>query len=1832
MSRPGATQVVKINSGPSSLTKRAPTATNASTATNATPATRPANSGTLPTSPAPIDSNLPTFTATTATTASNKLSISINNHSTDLKRTTRTKPRSPPLSTVIKGGSLEDCLSSRDIDGLVAALLPENYLHATFLYDIRTGRKQATSGLRTIVARATRYKFVLAPLHVRHHWCTALFTHTGGKTEMHILDSAPSATTQRDIDTLSRRLGVRLSGIRAPLVQPPHSNQCGLFVLLYACMCALGAADDLVAITNRSKGPTVDLAQWRETLKAKLEIGLTPDDAREHLRTIPTRAWPLLDRLSLARIPQSTERLADQPKPPVSAPLPPLPPPLLHSQVDTGTILPRPPSTATPPTKVSLRKNDPYAPLEFKTGPARKFPRERPAKSAPPPTPPPQTAVVVPAPQPPPQRRTPPPAYDSRHLPAHQLAGGAAEPVPRGLPNPPGDNVCFANALAQALGDPAIAPVIITLSRAQKMNTLLPNTFVRRQEDPAEVLGLFGEKLGLPDEVYLQLDTKCLAGHVKTAFQSARFVSEPPGLSFSSPTDDAYCEVCNARGPASTTMKIVSGGSRLIFALGRARCGGRVTRKSFNPPATFRIDATDYELRALVIWQGHNADAGHYFTYRRSGLKEPWILFNDESVTISQPHRSTILTSAVIAVYERPSATATKPTPPKPAFDLPPPMPRKFPPPPRAPPKAPVKIPLKVPPPVVAANPPLPPPAPKAPKPTYLTYGAVRRILGSLQIDSVLKVHWTFGDDAGVWAGTISEAGPAVIVTYTRKQCELCSKWHRIDPTVLELPYPQALYYSVDCLPKLPSCSPHCDPDADEVDEADDEQLLQPTSTKTNDEQRHALFSAERNLLKAPSTATTTLTGRCGRGWFIYPAKPDTDSDHVHSLVWRQLSSSTRRQHVVWIWRIKSMPQDLENVDLGTAVVELVLRLAAQRGWKWSTISGNLSAANSALRALPIYTNCRHGIDLSLDPVYRAAMKNAQRLARLDATDDRLTKPLTEDQYKAVSRSITIPQTKLFADLLWCFASRPADLRHICREHVVLGLPGRDAEQKTHCALTFTKGKGAAWWGPYTIHVFLPLPIAKALTALQSLAKPNTPLFSVHDQARVAAAVKSVPGCSLRSFRRGALLALAAKGVKDSDLILLSGHQKAETLGRYLGWNRYSTTAKKAALKRAQAESRKTAAAPSSSSSDRDSSSPSSSSDSDSSSAPSSGSGDNSNPSGAGPEEQQNEQPARILPPKMGMRSGFCGIRGRRVPPPPPLFPLKAPSSADLGISSVEKMDTSSWPLHVKRVTNISWPTLEEMAASTPIRHHLLAAKAFIDSSEKYGVDWAPVAKKTIPLTKFSPPQLRLLEEYGKIVRFPDDEPIRSFAVGWTVPEEAKKRHRPIIEPYLNCSLNIDAAPPLRYPSRLERRSTAHGTCFMCEFDFSSFYDAFPLAPALKSYYVMRCRDEHGHDILYSCAKMPMGVRYACSVAQYCTWVLCWPIRKFASTNIDNVRITASNAQDFVSSVNLFLSRADTANLTINDRESWRISDSEILARGHVGHIGPTVFLGEMYASGRVQNTPKNVQKLHDALKLLQSSETTTRRRYASFMGLLIFMANTINQGLQNFYALFQHYSRICTPSSTIYNDVAWDVPLRVPDRILQHAAQAAHIIGENPAVPLLPLLPPGRRNSDYDCVVIVDASLSGWGAYVLVNNEIHELRCGFMEEMKHSAQSEPLAAKRALQYVFDTFGHLANIAVASDHRALSLAQRRFNSGHAGFSTSFYLNDFFYNFYLNVDLAVHRRDVFFVPGTANPADAPSRSVRTREPLSAKVVDVTFPDVSGFDHPFRNAGVRESWMI
>jgi len=1091
----------------------------------------------------------------------------------------------------------------------------------------------------------------------------------------------------------------------------------------------------------------------------------------------------------------------------------------------------------------------------------------------------------------------------------------------------------------------------------------------------------------------------------------------------------------------------------------------------------------------------------------------------------------------------------------------------------------------------------------------------VRKAMKHLSRGDIVVVNFTEkGGERCEWLGKVTVGGntpcTAARVSFSQSRCPLCGEWHALDDEHKTLMYPVPFgeheYFEITQVesiePTVVQCHRH-DDECQSIDsESDDEGEAEPTScvqtmpkpesapiigkrqiSLTKEMPKEAL-EARHPLRALPTNDPLLTTGAIAQKWFIHKGKPMD----VHAVVWKRLAESTRNAHRREIYHIKHMDPQTATLPFAKAVVQSVMKRADARNWAWSTTSATLSTVATALKSLPLYTTCTTGIDLRADPYYIDALRTAQRLARSTAIKPKKSEALAFEQFESVRQQLKRPGAVSLLNLAWFLAARVGDARQIAAENLTIheAQAGDDAIGVRIQAL-FTKGKGASFWGPYTIQGYVPTSVAKRLLEhKRSAPTPQSELFTKADQAEISAVVNAIEGCSLRSIRRGALVFFSQCGATDENIQMLSGHKRKDTLMRYLGWGHHSSEAAKAARARAVLANAKHVT--------------------------------------AGEAAQMNRHPMH-----MGQWSGVCGKQGKRIASPPQLFPYKPPSGAELGIR--QRQETAHWPLKLNRVSLVDWDALERLVEDPELLHNVRLARSWVTTADNFGVTWPPMVSTQIPYSNFTASQILEIMDYGKLVPWPEDAPIRCYAKGFPTPQFSSEQLRPVWEPANNAAIDRDALSSLGYPSRLEGRQGIARCTYFIDFDYRAYFDEFGVNPELYPYYVIRVREPvpvtvNGETKFYhtfALTREPMGATHSAHVAQTFTWAVCEPLIRdkevFVRTMIDNVGIGSNDAEAFVAAVRTFLERSDKVGATIKGRENIPSTAEGILAAGRAGAKGPTTFLGETWADGLVRNSDSNVQKLSQAFDRLRSAiddpmnrspTVVTRRQVAALISLATWMASTIDIPMNRYYPLIRTYSDLARQPGK------WDERARVDATLVNNVGKlVGPLIENNPVRPMV-LRPASARNEDYDVIAIVDASASGFGAFVSIRGEVYELRSGFSKEIPHSAWAEPEAAKRVVQWIRIQCPD-GNLAVVSDHAALTSGQRRWWSGHGGVSTAYHINAFFEALYQGD--AAKRADVFYVKGEENPADAPSRANRVGDPLRFKRSDFTIPPLASFQN-------------
>jgi hypothetical protein len=1036
-----------------------------------------------------------------------------------------------------------------------------------------------------------------------------------------------------------------------------------------------------------------------------------------------------------------------------------------------------------------------------------------------------------------------------------------------------------------------------------------------------------------------------------------------------------------------------------------------------------------------------------------------------------------------------------------------------------------------------------------------------------------------------------------------------CCSWHLTpveelteEDTRLIIPDPNAKYYSFfqSSLSDIENPTAECGNDEHDIGSDFDFE-------NDGDEDIEEEMRAAKEQRVHPVEAYTVR--RC-REWNVYDEQPA----HVHNLVWGKLSNSTRHNHINILKEMQKMPKEWDDTPISQAVVEMVLARARTRGWRWSTIASYMSSCGSACLDLHLYTDNhgKKGINLKEWGYFQTALNRACSLAKTRTLEPVKSKAFTQEEYDTLERSLRKSNGGAWYLLYmtWYFAGRIGDVRRLQPRLIDFDMENEDEFGNIIVKAKFVEGKGAYFWGPYTISTSMPMTHAQQLQEYLRERPQDQHAFSQADQRIVSKAIieKFPHDHSVRSLRRGRLVTLAQQGVSDEKLKLLSGHKRMSTLHRYLGFGHHSSDGREAAKEISRANN-------------------------------------------AAQVKGGAETDTKGMWP--GRQSGLRAPKGRRIQESPELFGKAAPSREQCGLPPFEpRGNREHWQVHVPDVPEeecLKSVQLCQDIKDKDLKKAMEQAEEYRTTDKHYGNMGPPLTEEQIPFTKFPPFAVRQMLERHLLSALPAGNDILSACNGFLNDEEHKERWRIITETLFNRTMDKSNLPPLSYPSGREVATNVAGKKYVIQFDFKGYYYQIKLGEN-KSCYVVKTKEKiywNGEwTNLFVLNKMPMGGAHSAHVAQTSTWAICEPVMAmdvFVATMIDNVLIAADDADEFYEAVKTFLKRSDKYKATINKRELYNQDDrASILKLGEEYAKGdnprdPSIFLGVQYIGETVCNTQRNVAKLKDAFKRLQdatkdSSIIVTRRHLASIVSLSAWMAYVIQIPLYN-------HSRVLKLFSVLESKAAsgsWDERIMITPSILNTLHPLVGPLCQNtPVVPSSPKSP-SPDAKDYDIVIIVDAYLEGWGGYVWVNGQIFRVKAGWAEEIKHSAWAEPIAASKILKWAREKYyqdhpdrSYRPSVALVTDHEAMPTRQRRPVSARGGFSPSYFLNKFFLDLY--GEDGKGEGQVFFVQGVKNVSDQVSREPKVGEGLSYEVItDRALPALDQFHHPYMKPKTRAWW--
>ena len=482
------------------------------------------------------------------------------------------------------------------------------------------------------------------------------------------------------------------------------------------------------------------------------------------------------------------------------------------------------------------------------------------------------------------------------------------------------------------------------------------------------------------------------------------------------------------------------------------------------------------------------------------------------------------------------------------------------------------------------------------------------------------------------------------------------------------------------------------------------------------------------------------------------------------------------------------------------------------------------------------------------------------------------------------------------------------------------------------------------------------------------------------------------------------------------------------------------------------------------------------------------------------------------------------------------------------------------------------------------------------------GWSWSPFIAQSISMGMI----IEVLENCGVSMELYKN--LRGYVKGFGVFDEKKNRRRPIFELIINSFLDKNKLPSLRYPSRAERRASLLWHNLRSEIDASAYFDQFPLSEDVSSFYVLRNKDENGVVSFFTLSRLPMGATFAPFVAQTTTWIVVHPVRFVSSTMLDNVRFATKTEEEFSATKETLFSRFARANITLNEKKE------EILPTPQLDS------LGESFNENEVRNTESNIKRFEKLLNLVENKNwNITKRLFAGVMGHACYLAHSVNFPLYDAHQAMRAYSDVCK------EDKNWDDPYTVFPPLINAIKRLTSPLLKNDYVNISPLCRPTTNTNDYDIIIIIDASKTGWGAYVLFvkENRIICLTQAWRADATWrgvSASAEPHAISNLLLYLRKNCTiKNPHIAVVTDHSALVTGQRRWYSFCGGFSCAYELNRAFKTLY-DWD---PRAQLFFVEGIKNTADGPSRAADSNLFISERPLPLgfVFPSLKDFSHPF-----------
>lgn len=303
---------------------------------------------------------------------------------------------------------------------------------------------------------------------------------------------------------------------------------------------------------------------------------------------------------------------------------------------------------------------------------------------------------------------------------------------------------------------------------------------------------------------------------------------------------------------------------------------------------------------------------------------------------------------------------------------------------------------------------------------------------------------------------------------------------------------------------------------------------------------------------------------RCEGGSFAAVAKGrflttlKMRKDPVQDLASRALAKSTVLAHKRVLRALIKLPEKFWELNLDRAMEQYFLEEKAARRWLPTTTVVKMANAHGALRLLPLYVEGELPVLMRESVIWMQAMKAVAKSAK-QMPPQQPTAAKWSEIVTAIKEEPAVP-VRMALLTTWLAFGRGGDVLLLKPSDVVMTSRESAKGVSEGMAVSFWKGKTVKTRGSYT--VFTQRPPAEYLREFEAYVesmRASPYLFKGVTGAQIKVALRRAnPLLEQRSLRRGALQAVAATGVSDTEMLHYSGHTNVAMLRRYLNFGKLS--------------------------------------------------------------------------------------------------------------------------------------------------------------------------------------------------------------------------------------------------------------------------------------------------------------------------------------------------------------------------------------------------------------------------------------------------------------------------------------------------------------------------------------------------------------------------------------------------------------------------------------------------------------------------------------------------